>query len=324
MRAPEFWDSTSASSRVLSTLLAPLGWGYGASIAWKAKHAQPFRPRAKVICVGNLTAGGTGKTPVVARIVSALRAKGKRAFVLTRGYGGHIATAVQVDPARHTAADVGDEALLLARNAPVIVSRDRRAGAVLADQLGADAIVMDDGYQNFALAKDLSLVVVDAEGGFGNGAVLPAGPLREPIEQGLSRTDAVVLIGNGSPDLKGFKGAVLRARIAPRPATELSGRRVVAFAGIGRPEKFFQSLRDAGAEVVQTHRFADHHPYSAAELTRLAGIARTLDASLITTEKDYARLSPMERKEILTLPVEVQFADEAALTGLLDSLWANA
>jgi tetraacyldisaccharide 4'-kinase len=260
----------------------------------------------------------------VAHIVAALQARGKRAFVLTRGYGGRITAPVQVDPARHTAADVGDEALLLARETPVIVSPDRRAGAELADKLGADAIVMDDGHQNFALAKDLSLIVVDAEAGFGNGGVLPAGPLREPVVQGLARANAVVLIGNGLPNLKGFKGPVLRARVAPRPTTELSGMRVVAFAGIGRPEKFFQSLRDAGAEIVRTHPFADHHPYTAAELTRLKDVARTLDAQLITTGKDHARLTPQERKEILALPIDVRFEDEAALSGLLDSLWANA
>jgi tetraacyldisaccharide 4'-kinase len=324
MRAPEFWYSTTQTARLLSRLLSPLGKLYGATVARKAAQAQPFRPRAKVICAGNLTAGGTGKTPVVAHIVSALQEKGRRAIVLTRGYGGRATTPVQVDPAKHSASDVGDEALLLASNATVIVSPDRAAGAKLADRLGADAIVMDDGHQNFALAKDLSLIVIDAESGFGNGGVLPAGPLREPVQQGLARADAVVLIGNGSPDLKGFRGPVLHARIVPRATTDLSGTRVIAFAGIGRPEKFFQSLHETGADVLQTHSFADHHRYTAADLARLAHIAHASEAQLITTGKDAVRLASAERKEILTLPVAVRFEDDAALMGLLDSLWPNA
>lgn len=305
-------------ARFLSTLLVPIGWVYGATVAWKAKHAAPFRPRAKVICVGNLTVGGTGKTPVAGLIASTLAAKGLRVFILSRGYGGRAHKATLVDPEQDAAADVGDEALILAHHAPVIVARDRREGAEMADRHKADVIVMDDGYQNFGLAKDLSLVVVDAETGFGNGRILPAGPLRESVVAGLTRADAVILVGDGDPNLRGFKRPVLRTRIVAQALPQLVGKRVVAFAGIGRPEKFFQSVRDSGAEIVHAQPFGDHHVYAASEIARLVSRARAAQAELITTEKDFVRLTPIEREGILTLPVQAEFHDIAALRDLLD------
>jgi tetraacyldisaccharide 4'-kinase len=194
----------------------------------------------------------------------------------------------------------------------------------LADRRRADVIVMDDGHQNFKLKKDLSLVVVDAETGFANERVLPAGPLRESVEQGLSRADAVILIGNGQPNLRGFKHVVLRARIAAQRVAGLAGKRVVAFAGIGRPEKFFQSVRDAGAVVAHAQHFADHHKYSASEIARLDRRARAENASLITTEKDFVRLTPIEREGILTLPIRAEFDDKGALADLLDRVMRGA
>src|SRR5215467_2330961 len=197
MRPPDFWNQTDLLSRLSVAVLAPAGQLYGASVAWRARFASPLRTKAKVVCVGNLTAGGTGKTPVAITIATELRASGFNVWCLSRGYGGRLRGPVVVDIAHHSASETGDEPLLLARAAPTVVSRDRRAGALLAQQRGAEIIVMDDGHQNFDLAKDLSLVVVDARTPFGNGRMLPAGPLREPVEQGLGRADAVVLVGDG-------------------------------------------------------------------------------------------------------------------------------
>ncbi len=318
MRAPEFWTRNDTFSRFLAALLTPIGWIYAATVRWKLRHAEPMRPRAKVICVGNLTVGGTGKTPVTGLIADLLVQRGLRVFILSRGYGGRVRHATIVDPEQDGAADVGDEPLILSHTAPVIVAHDRREGAALADKNRADVIVMDDGHQNFLLAKDLSLVVVDAETGFANGCVLPAGPLREPVSEGLARADAVVLVGDGSPQLPGFSRPVLRAHIAPREMPQLKGMRVVAFAGIGRPDKFFQSLRNMGAEIAHTSPYSDHHVYTASEVARLRARARSAGAELITTEKDFVRLTSIERDGILVLSVEAAFDDMAALGTLLD------
>src|SRR5262249_8757271 len=231
MRAPDFWNRDDWRAHALS----PLGWLYGASVAWKASRARAHRPKAAVVCVGNLTAGGSGKTPVAIAIADMLHARGRKPFFLTRGYGGRLHGPILVGD-HNAARDVGDEPLLLRRAAPVVVARDRVAGAELALAHGADVIIMDDGHQNFGLVKDLSLVVVDGEAGFGNGYVLPAGPLREPLGQGLSRADAVIIVGDGTPRFNGFSRPVLRAHLV-QDGPELPHKRLVAFAGIGRPEK---------------------------------------------------------------------------------------
>lgn len=318
MRAPRFWTATDLASRLAAAALTPLGWLYGASVAYKARQAKPHRSKAKVVCVGNLTAGGSGKTPIAIEIARTLMRRGQRVVFLSRGYGGRMRGPSFVDPARDSAADCGDEPLLLANTAPVIVARDRIAGAGRADAEGFDWIVMDDGHQNFALAKDLSIVVVDAETGFGNGRVLPAGPLREPVGQGLSRADGVILVGTGSPALPGYDRPVLRAALVPSSQSDLAGKPVVAFAGIGRPDKFFATLRQLGASTAHAQGFGDHHSYTASELARLKAKARDNNAVLITTEKDYVRLLPPEREGIQPLPVRAQFDDAAALTRLLD------
>ena len=303
MRTPEFWKRRG----VLALLLAPLGCLYGMSVARKARNAVPYRATAKVICVGNLTAGGSGKTPVAMAIAENLKARGKKVCFLTRGYGGSESGPLLV--VDHNAGDVGDEALLLARVAPTIVARDRAAGARLAVAQGADVIVMDDGHQNFTLAKDLSLVVVDS---FGNGLMIPAGPLREPVAQGLARADAVIAMNDVALD--GFAGPMLKARLVAQ-ASSLSGKRVFAFAGIGRPEKFVESLRQAGAVVTGTRFFPDHHPYAPSDIAAVRQLAG--DAALITTQKDLVRLTPALAAGISVLPVRVQFDAPALLDTLL-------
>ncbi|HET7085064.1 MAG TPA: tetraacyldisaccharide 4'-kinase [Rhizomicrobium sp.] len=312
MRAPDFWRKRGLPAR----LLAPLGWFYGLSVALKARQAKPFDPGLPVICVGNLTAGGSGKTPIAIAIAEMLRAKGHKPYFLTRGYGGSERGPALASRG-HSAQVMGDEALLLARAAPTIVARDRAAGARLAKEKGATVLVMDDGHQNFRLRKSLSLVVVDAETGFGNGFQIPAGPLREPVTQGLARADAVLLTGEGSPDLQGFRGPVFRAHLLADSGL-FAGKPVFAFAGIGRPEKFIASLETAGATVIGSCFFADHHPYSEDEILELKAVAG--EAVLVTTEKDFVRLSTQAREGIKVLKVAVRFDDVPAMERLLDSI----
>jgi tetraacyldisaccharide 4'-kinase len=327
MRAPSFWNRKGA----VALLLAPLGKLYGASVAFKAAHASPYRAPMPVICVGNLTAGGTGKTPVAIAIAEALKARDRKPIFLTRGYGGKTAAPLLVKP-HHTARVAGDEALLLARAAPTIVARDRAVGAARAAEEKADVLVMDDGHQNFALAKNLSLVVVDGGGGFQNGMVLPAGPLREPVAHALARADAVIVMGSdgrrpedgralkrapGHPELENFAGPILHARLVPLP-NSLAGRRVFAFAGIGRPQKFFDTLKAVGARVTGTQDFADHHNYAAQDLLGLRDQAK--GDLLVTTEKDLVRIAPEQRDGIVALAVEARFDDPAALAALLDKV----
>jgi len=310
MRAPDFWQRDGLWPR----LLAPLGALYGASVGRKARAALPFRMDVPVICVGNLTAGGSGKTPVAIAIAQMLIARGRTVFFLTRGYGGKAKGPLCVT-GDENAAHVGDEALLLARTAPVIVAADRAAGAKRARREGADVIVMDDGHQNFSLHKNLSLVVVDGQAGFGNRRMIPAGPLREPVAQGLARADAVIVMGDGDPGLEGFAGRLLRAHLAV-DAAPLAGQPVFAFAGIGRPQKFFDSLATAGVQLMGARAFADHHPYRDSEIAAL----KATGLPLVTTEKDWVRLSPAQRAGIAAVPATARFDDPAALAGLLDRL----
>ncbi len=320
MLAPEFWEGRDHTARLASAVLSPIGRIYGATVAWKHKHARPYRARAKVVCVGNLTVGGTGKTPIAIAIARLLSLRGSKTIFLSRGYGGKERGPTFVNLAHNKRELVGQATILLAGSAATIVARDRKAGAELADEAHADVIIMDDGHQNFALEKDLSLVVVDAQSGFGNGHILPAGPLRESISQGLARADAVILTGDGDPDLRKFKGPAMRAHFAPASETNLRGQRVVAFAGTGRPEKFFDTLKSLGAEFVEATPFEDHHEYTAAEIARLKAKAHNSGALLITTEKDFARLSPAERTDVATLPITATFDNPSIIEGLLGSL----
>jgi tetraacyldisaccharide 4'-kinase len=281
-----------------------------------------------VICIGNFTVGGSGKTPVALAVAALLAEAGERPFFLTRGYGGRLAGPVRVDPAVHTPNDVGDEPLLLAHAAPTIVSRNRPAGARLAVETGAGALVMDDGLQNPSLAKDLSLAVIDAATGVGNGLPLPAGPLRAPLDAQWPQVGAVIVVGDGEAgealahEAERREKPVLRARIAPEPvaASGLRGRRVLAFAGIARPPKFFETLESCGATVERRHAFPDHHPYAAAEVNGLVAEAAAEGLTPVTTEKDRVRLEGLDGARtapILVLPVRLVLADEARAQNLL-------
>ncbi|HXQ17827.1 MAG TPA: tetraacyldisaccharide 4'-kinase [Caulobacteraceae bacterium] len=331
---PRWWYARrGAPMPITRALLRPLSWIWAAETARRIARARPFDPGAPVICVGNLTMGGSGKTPVVRALARRLAAQGRGVHILTRGYGGRLKGPLRVDPASHAAADVGDEALMLAKDAPVWVARERAAGALAAARAGAELIVMDDGHQNPGLKKALSLVVVDGETRdgewpFGDGAVFPAGPLREPLAAGLARADAVVLLLPA--DLEAPDPAlcalfsptpVLIARlvpVAPPPAAPQ-----LAFAGIGKPWKMERALRAAGCDLADFAPLPDHAQYDERLLRFLAHRAEALGAGLITSEKDWVKLPVSWQARVTAWPVEVRFEDEAALDALLAGVAAD-
>ncbi|HEY1258501.1 MAG TPA: tetraacyldisaccharide 4'-kinase [Stellaceae bacterium] len=296
--------------------MAPFGAAWDMAGRLRRATAHPYEAPVPVLCVGNLVAGGAGKTPTVLALCNYLAARGIAAHVVTRGYGGRTAGPARVDPSRDDADMVGDEALLLARIAPCWVARDRTAGVRTAAAAGAQAVLLDDGFQNPSVAKTRSLVVVDAAHAFGNGRVIPAGPLRENLERGLSRADAVVwLASEGEPAAMAPRVAcpIVPAVLAPIGGHDLVGRRVVAFAGIGRPEKFFATLRRLGADVAGERSFPDHHRFRDGEIAGLRALARHRDALLVTTAKDFVRLPPAARTGIRVLEIEIRWSDPAAL-----------
>ncbi len=324
MREPSFWWRDPGPA---AALLSPFAAVYGA-----IARARLSRPSTKVavpvICVGNFTVGGTGKTPAAIAIARMLIDAGERPFCLSRGYGGRLAGPVPVDAASHTARDVGDEALLLARNAPAIVSRDRLAGAKAAIERDASVLVMDDGMQNPSLAKDLTIAVVDGRRGIGNGRVFPAGPLRAPLNPQLDRTDALLVVGNSSGAANVTMSTrnlpVLHGRLAPDAAavTALKSRKVLAFAGIGDPEKFFETIEEAGIAVPVRRAFPDHHAFTAEEAAALVMQAEHEGLSLLTTEKDHARMTGDPVLAALctrtrTLPVTLEVGERDELRRLV-------
>lgn len=320
MRAPEFWQAHgSPMAGLVAGLLAPLATAWDAAARVRRAVAQPYRAPVPVICVGNLVAGGAGKTPVVLALARKIAASGVAVHIVTRGYGGRLAGPVRVDPLVHDAEAVGDEALLAAARTPCWIARDRAAGVREAVSAGATAILLDDGFQNPGVDKDVGLVVVDAGYGFGNRRLIPAGPLRERVAAGLARADLIVLVGD-EPAPAGLAESgrpVLRATLEPVDGARFTGVPVVAFAGIGRPEKFFATLRRLGAIVVAARGFADHHPFTKGEIAALRRQASDAGAMLVTTAKDRVRLPPALRLGIETLEVELRWRDEAALTPLL-------
>jgi tetraacyldisaccharide 4'-kinase len=307
---------------VLRTLLTPISWAYAAVAAHRYRAAITRHAPVPVVCVGNLTLGGAGKTP----IARAIRARlGPQAHTLSRGYGGRVEGPLRVTPDMD-AREVGDEPLLHARDGAAWIARDRYAGALAAAQAGAQAIVMDDGFQNASLAKDLSLVVIDPAFGVGNGQVFPAGPLRERLIDGLARADALVMLHNAdgveasshSERLAGFNKPIAQARL--HPVGEAPQGKLVAFAGLARPEKFFDTLSAMKAELTEAVPFADHHVYTEDDLGVLAQMAEERGAQLITTEKDAMRLSAQWRARVAVLPIVARFEDEAQLDALLEPI----
>ena len=326
MRAPEFWQNPPDRPGMLARLLAPLGQAYAAATARRV--ARPgYRAGIPVICVGNLSVGGTGKTPTVIALIERLSARGVAVAVVSRGHGGQMTGPLRVDDRRHKAADVGDEPLLLSAFAPTFVARDRAAGVRMAEASGARAVLLDDGHQNPSVSKDLSIVVIDASAGFGNARCLPAGPLREPVAAGLARADLTLSIGPPGAQAAfrnqwgaGLTAPHLTGHLAPLvTGMDWKGLRTLAFAGIGRPAKFFATLAGQGAILCKTVALDDHQPLTEALMQRLERDAGALGAQLVTTEKDAARLPPAFRARVLTLPVRLTLDD----TGVLDAALAR-
>lgn len=318
MRAPAFWAGPRPS--LVARALQPIGALYGA-IAARRMALSGARVGVPVICVGNFVVGGGGKTPAALSLARLLIEMGERVAFVSRGYGGAVSQqVVEVDPSAHRAAQVGDEPLLLAQIAPCFVSADRRVGALAAIAAGASVIILDDGLQNPSLVKDLTFAMVDGEAGLGNGLCLPAGPLRAPLAAQLAQVAAVVIVGGAPADPSLFADKpVLTARLIPQAdvAATLVGRRLLAFAGIARPEKFYATLRAIGADVVAAASFDDHHPFSEAEIAGLQARAAREHLVLTTTQKDAARLTPEQRRAVTALPVTLAFDDAPRIRAML-------
>jgi tetraacyldisaccharide 4'-kinase len=331
LSTPRWWYTRGQrTAPVARALLTPVSWLWAGVTARRLARAQPADPGVPVICVGNLTLGGAGKTPIVRELAGRLAARGLAVHLLSRGYGGRLAGPVQVDPQAHSSADVGDEPLMLARDFPVWVARDRAAGARAAAAAGAEVVVMDDGHQNPSVRKALSLVVVDGETRegewpFGDGRVFPAGPLREPLAAGLARADAVIALLPADlaaldPELAATLSSrpVLVARLQPAQAPPTGPQ--LGFAGVGKPWKVERALRAAGCQLVDFAPFPDHFAYDEGTLRALAARAELFGAGLVTTEKDWVRLPPAWRAKVAAWPVRAGFEDPEALERALAPL----
>lgn len=327
IRTPAFWYTAPDRPTLLARALTPLGRLYAAGTARRLR--QPgLVARVPVICVGNLVAGGAGKTPVVVALVERLIQRGHAVHVVSRGYGGSQTGPLRVDPSRHRAAEVGDEPLLLAAFAPTWVAKNRAAGVQAAEAAGAQVIVMDDGFQNPAIRPALAIVVVDAARGFGNGRCIPAGPLREPVGTGLARADVVLAVGEagaqaGFQDIWGAQIQVPLVQGALRvlqTGMDWQDQPVLAFAGIANPERVFATLRGLGARVLRGEALADHAPLSHAFLRRLEVEASAAGAQLVTTEKDAVRLPPAWRAKVLTVVVRLAVDDWTEIDARLGGL----
>lgn len=327
MKPPLFWTNPPTSPGWQSTVLSPLGALYAAATRRRVANSDTaYRAPVPVICIGNLNAGGTGKTPTAIALVQHLQARGFSPHVVSRGFGGSLDGPVEVHERTHSADQTGDEPLLLAAFAPTWVAKDRAAGVKAATDAGAKVILLDDGFQNPSVHKDASIVVVDAQRGFGNGRCIPAGPLREPVEPGIARADIVLSIG--TPDAQAsfhqtWGHAVdkphVKGALIPLPTgMDWTQTPFLAFAGIGHPEKFFATLRGLGATILHAESLDDHQPLSPQLLARLFMDAQRLGAQLVTTEKDAVRLPQNMRREVLTVPVRLELEDWSKVDAMLD------
>ncbi|MBR2300121.1 MAG: tetraacyldisaccharide 4'-kinase [Alphaproteobacteria bacterium] len=305
MKTPQYWQHQN----LISSLLTPIGALYSMATALRLKWIKPYQANVPVICIGNITAGGVGKTPVSIALAELLKANGKNPFFISRGYGGSL-SGVLIDLKKHTPQEVGDEPLMLAAVAPTVVCADRGIAAQIAEKNGADVLIMDDGFQNPTLKKDLSFLVFNGELGIGNGKTIPAGPLREGLKSGLKRADGVIFIGRDKYELlKQINKPVFRVLIKEeRPAHH--NTKVIAFAGIGYPQKFYNSLQKCGLAVANSYDFPDHHFYTKDELKALIKKGKTKNLPIYTTLKDYVKIPQNLQKSFNVLNIKAQFEDK--------------
>ncbi len=326
MRPPAFWDTDAprSSGALTRALLSPLGWIYAGATARRIATTTPAPAPVPVICVGNITLGGTGKTPIAIALLEAAQRLGRKPAALSRGWKGSLPSPARVDTGIHAASDVGDEPLLLARTAPAYIDPNRVAGTQLAASEGADLIVMDDGHQNPKLEKTVSIVVVDAVSGWGANKVFPAGPLREPVKAGLARADAVIVMTPGpdfTPDYRRLQLDTLEIPVLTawlEPSAAAPEGKLLAFAGIGRPQKFFDGLKAAGGDLADAVSFPDHYAFNRADIARLRDLADAHEAQLITTEKDWVRLPGEVQSSVTAWPVRATFAEPARVQALIE------
>ncbi|GBR49510.1 tetraacyldisaccharide 4'-kinase [Neokomagataea thailandica] len=321
LRPPRFW--TSETPHLAARALTPVS-AVVSRIAQQRSTQPGYHASVPVLCCGNATTGGTGKTPLTLDFVRRLQARGHTPHILSRGHGGKQHGPLAVNPSRYTARDVGDEPMLLSACAPTWIGANRGNTAQLAVSEGADCLVMDDGFQNTTLNKTLSLLIVDGASGFGNQRVLPSGPLRESLENAFARAHAIILIGDDRRHIHRLTSLpILQARFIPGPEIRrLQGVRVIAFAGIGRPEKFFTMLREAGIEPVRTLSFPDHHNYTPRDIQRLDALRLEANTTLVTTAKDAVKLPPTFRAHTVIISVDVLWEDPTAPDHILDQLFA--
>ena len=330
IKSPKHWQQTGQKINAVALLLYPFSLVYSVAGTLSRMATIPWKSDIPVICVGNIVAGGAGKTPVAIDIATRLKNMGKNPNMVTRGYGGDAGGPLMV-AAGSNWHDTGDEAILLSAAAATWVAKDRKAGVIAAANNKADAVVLDDGFQNPSVMKDLSIVVVDGGFGFGNKMLLPAGPLRESINAGISRASAVVIIGEDKLNSKNIVKQVnptievLQAQLQPLNGDELKNRDVIAFAGIGRPEKFFETLVELGCNIKSRHPFPDHYEYSVRDISPILEMAEKTNAAVVTTEKDAVKIPANMLEKIIVLKVGIKWSDqddvmlERLLLGVLDN-----
>ncbi|MDR1694492.1 MAG: tetraacyldisaccharide 4'-kinase [Lactobacillaceae bacterium] len=306
MRTPKFWNNKG----IISTFFLPLGFIYSSITSLRMKYIRGNKVNVPVICIGNLTAGGTGKTPVAISVAEILQESRLNPFFVSRGYGGKLKS-IPVDNKIHIAEDVGDEPLLLSKQARVIIDSDRYKAAKIAADIGANIIIMDDGFQNPYLRKNLSFVVVDGGFGFGNERPIPAGPMRENLDNGLKRADAVIIIGKDTKHIAKRVGNIPVFKGTMKPALKtLKGKKVIAFAGIGRPQKFYDTLQSLEAKLVETIDFPDHHNYTKEELEKIIHKSQGLNAKAYTTSKDFVKIPLELRENFNVLEIEIDWENK--------------
>ncbi|MBE6450477.1 MAG: tetraacyldisaccharide 4'-kinase [Alphaproteobacteria bacterium] len=308
MKTPTFWNKKN----IFYYILLPLGWLYCFATILRIKLKKPYKSGLPVICIGNLTAGGTGKTPVSIAIVQMLKKYGKNPFFISRGYGGKL-SGVVVNKQIHTPDEVGDEPLLLSEVAPVCINADRAKAAKQALDNGADILVMDDGFQNPSLYKDISFLVFSGKFGIGNGAVIPAGPLRETFAGGIKRADALIVIGDDKTNLSHKTDLPIFFADITEDKPKVTNSKVYAFAGIGYPEKLYQSLKNVGLDVVRTKDFPDHHFYTKEDLMSIIDEAKKENLAIFTTSKDYVKIPSDIKQHINVLNIKIMWRDEKSL-----------